>query len=212
MSHNISLPRHRYVWVVPSFVLRDPLRQALVPAVWIGVSVTAGRSIGCHVLLDNGAVVVDLPLHALRGAFAEWEPLALDELVSWDCYGWSAEAWEPPYLSGLACTVLSDDHKWMVDRATMWFCIDHIQDGYSLAPEQHKHLWIVIRTPAGGRIGEKGSHAWIAQGIASLGRVYISCAEIQASIFEIRRKRPANRGAIMGKGNELGDTVGIDDV
>lgn len=145
MSHNISLPRHRYVWVVPSFVLRDPLRQALVPAVWVGVSVTAGRSIGCHVLLENGAVVVDLPLHALRGAFAEWEPLALDELVSWDCYGWNAEAWEPPYLSGLACTVLSDDHKWMVDRATMWFCIDHIQDGYSLAPEQHKHLWIVER-------------------------------------------------------------------
>ena len=23
MSHNISLPRHRYVYVIPSFVLRD---------------------------------------------------------------------------------------------------------------------------------------------------------------------------------------------
>ena len=145
MSHNISLPRHRYVYVVPSFVLRDPLRTALVPAVWIGVSVTAGRSLGCHVLLENGAVVVDLPLHALRGAMVEWAPLPLSELVSWDCYGWSAEAWEPAYLSGLACTILTHDHKWMVDAGTMWFAIDHIQDGYSLAPEQHKHLWIVER-------------------------------------------------------------------
>jgi hypothetical protein len=146
MSHNISLPRHRYVYVIPSFVLRDPLRTALVPAVWIGLSVTAGRSIGCHVLLENGAVVVDLPLHALRGAMVEYAPLPLSEVVSWDCYGNSAEAWEPSYLSGLACTILTDDHKWMVDAGTMWFCVDHVGDGYSLAPEQHKHLWIVERT------------------------------------------------------------------
>lgn len=145
MSHNISLPRHRYVYVVPSFVLRDPLRTALVPAVWIGVSVTAGRSIGCHVLLENGAVVVDLPLHALRGAMVEWAPLPLSELVSWDCYGWSAEAWEPAYLSGLSCGILSANHKEVLDKGTMWFCIDHTGDGYSLAPEQHKHLWIVER-------------------------------------------------------------------
>ena len=145
MSHNISLPRHRYVYVVPSFVLHDALRMALVPAVWIGVSVTAGRSIGCHVLLENGAIVVDLPLHALRGAMVEYSPLPLSEVVSWDCYGWSAEAWEPEYLSGLRCGILSENHKTVLDKGTLWFCIDHIQDGYSLAPEQHKHLWIVER-------------------------------------------------------------------
>ena len=144
MSHNISLPRHRSVGVVPSFVLRDE-KRTLVPAVWIGVSVAAGRSIGCHVLLENGAIVVDLPLHALRGAMVEYTTLSLPELVSWDCYGWSAEAWEPPYLSGLACDILSADHKQKEDRGTLWFCIDHIKDGYSLAPEQHKHLWIVER-------------------------------------------------------------------
>ena len=82
MSHNISLPRHRYVWVVPSFVLRDPMRTALVPAVWVGVSVTAGRSIGCHVLLESGAIVVDLPLHALRGAMVEYTPLEKVMMVS----------------------------------------------------------------------------------------------------------------------------------
>jgi hypothetical protein len=144
MSHNIELPRHRYVWVVPSFVLRGEA-QALIPAVWIGVSVTAGRSIGCHVLLENGALVVDLPLHALRGADGPWIAHDVSELVAWDCYGWSAEAWEPSYLSGLTCDILTEDHKVKTDRGTLWFCIDHIRDGYSLAPEQHKHLWIVER-------------------------------------------------------------------
>jgi hypothetical protein len=148
MSHNISLPRHRYVWVVPSFVLRsfdEHLAFPLMPAVWIGVSVTPGRSLGCHVLLENGAMVVDLPLHALRGAPVRWEPLDLSELVAWDCYGWSAEAWEPSYLSGLACTILSANHKEMVEQGTLWFCLDHVGDGFSLAPDQHKHLWVVER-------------------------------------------------------------------
>lgn len=145
MSHNVSLPRHRYVYVVPSFVLRDPLRTALVPAVWFAVSVTAGRSLGCHVLLENGAVVVDLPLHSLRSEFDEWEPLDLKELVSWDCFGWSAETWEPEYLSGLGCDILSANHKEMIEKGTIWFCLDHIKDGYSLAPEQHKILFIVER-------------------------------------------------------------------
>jgi len=145
MSHNISLPRHRYVYVVPSFVLRDGLRTALVPAVWIGVSVTAGRSIGCHVLLENGAVVVDLPLHALRSQMVTYEPIPLSELVSWDCYGWSAEAWQPEAISGLSCAILSEDHKGVRGKGTMWFAIDHMGDGYSMAPEQHKHLWIVER-------------------------------------------------------------------
>jgi hypothetical protein len=65
--------------------------------------------------------------------------------VAWDCYGWSAEAWEPTYLSGLACTILSADHKAMGDQGTLWFCLDHVGDGFSLAPDQHKHLWVVER-------------------------------------------------------------------
>jgi len=145
VAHNLTLPRHRYVWVVPSFVLRDPLRQALLPAVWYGVSVTPGRSLGCHVLLENGAMVVDLPLHALRGAFVQWAPMALETIVAWDCYGWDAEAWEPPYLTGLDCAILSATHTDTGDRGTLWFCVDHLTDGFALEPSQHKHLWIVER-------------------------------------------------------------------
>jgi hypothetical protein len=148
MSHNISLPTHRYVWVVPSFVLRlydEHLAYPLVPAVWVGVSVTHGRALGCHVLLENGAMVVDLPLHALRSGPGDWSPLALSDLVAWDCYGHSAEVWQPEYLSGLACAILSEDHRSTKGKGTLWFAVDHTGDGFSRTPEQHKHLWVVER-------------------------------------------------------------------
>lgn len=145
MPHNVSLPTHRYVWIVPSFVLRGEHSTALIPAMWVGVSVTPGRALGCHVLLENGALVVDVPLHALRGAMVEYVPLQLSELVAWDCFGWSAEAWQPEVISGLSCAILSEDHKRDMGKGHLWFCIDHIGDGYSLTPEQHKHLWIVER-------------------------------------------------------------------
>lgn len=147
MPHNVTLPQHRYVGVVPTFVSPDGLLEAeLLPAVWFGVSVTPGRSLGCHVLLESGAMVVDLPLHALRAEAGEpWNPVLLSEVVAWDCFGWDAECWQPPYLSGLDCAILSADHRTAMDRGTLWFAIDHLADGFALEPAQHKHLWIVAR-------------------------------------------------------------------
>jgi hypothetical protein len=147
VSHNVELPQHRYVFVVPSFVLRpDDPRTALIPAVWVGCSVQPGRALGCTVLLESGALVVDLPLHALRGAFVTWAPLELPDVVAWDCYGWSAEIWEPSYLSGLPCAILTADHKHATARGSLWFAVDHVGgDGFSLAPDQHKLLYVVER-------------------------------------------------------------------
>lgn len=144
MAHNLTLPTHRYVWVVPTFVLREP-STALIPAVWVGVSVTHGRVLGCHVLLENGAMVVDLPLHALRGADVPWASVDPSAVIAWDCYGSDAELWQPPYLSGLSCAILSADHRTALWRGTLWFAVDHLSDGFSLEPTQHKHLWVVER-------------------------------------------------------------------
>lgn len=148
MPHNISLPTHQYVGIVPPFVLHGGASEAqgLLPAVWIGVSVTPGRSLGCHVLLENGALVVDLPLHALRAsAKPSYQYVELSDVVAWDCYGWDAECWQPSYLHGLDCAILSADHREAVDRGSLWFAIDHLSDGFALEPGQHKHLWVVER-------------------------------------------------------------------
>jgi hypothetical protein len=139
-SHNIALLRHRYVHIRDGYAGPDAHH-----AVWFGVSVTPGRALGCHVLLEVGAVVVDLPLHALA-ATPDAPPIALPDAVQWDSYGWRAEIFEPPYLCGLTCDLLTADHQSLTgQQGSLWFALDHIGDGYSLEPGQHKHLWVIAR-------------------------------------------------------------------
>ncbi len=143
MSHNIDLPRHRYCYVIEAAVLKGGSQEQTLPCVWWGMSATPGRMFGCHILLESGAMVVDLPLHALRHkahATHLWKPW---EAQRWDAYGWSLETYEPAYLSDLRCRVLSADHKAVEDIGELWFAIDHVRDGYSLEPGQHKLHWIV---------------------------------------------------------------------
>lgn len=143
MAHNVALPTHRYVYVIADFVVKDSA-QSLIPAVWFGIGSTPQRSLSCHVLLENGAMIVDLPLHALR-----WKPIdtavELSDAVAWDCYGWNVEVYQPPYISGLSCKLLDKKHHMTTDTGVMWFAIDFIDNGFSDEPSQHKHLWIVAR-------------------------------------------------------------------
>lgn len=144
MAHNLSLPRHRYVWVVSDFVLRDGAPVHLIPAVWFGVSVMPDRMMGCHVVLENGAMVIDLPLHALRHtANGTLERVGPDEVSRWDMYGWDAELFAPPYVTNAMVEVLDRNHQQMDTFGQAWFAVDHTTDGYALEPAQHKHLWVV---------------------------------------------------------------------
>ena len=145
IGHNLALPRHRYVFVRTDSIQPDGNRCTVVPCVWWGVSVTPGRMMGCHVLLESGAMVVDLPLSALHAHpdFGVEEPKPYWEAGVWDCYGWQAEVFCPPFLEDARCEVLSTDHQPMGERGRLWFALDHVADGYSMAPSQHKHLWVV---------------------------------------------------------------------
>jgi hypothetical protein len=144
MAHNLALPQHRYIWVVSSFVLREHQQTHLIPAVWYGVSVTPDRMMGCHVVLENGAMVVDLPLHALRHRDdGTLKPIHADEVALWDMYGSDAEVYAPPYLTNTSVEVLNSFHEKTEQFGQAWFAIDHLTDGYALDPAQHKHLWVV---------------------------------------------------------------------
>jgi len=145
MMHNIDLPQHRYVWVRDVFVHRQPV-GAFVPAVWWGVSSTPGRMLGCHVLLESGAMVLDLPLHALAcRADAPFAALDEEEAQAWDAFGWRIEATQPAFLSGLTAGLLDAQHHATAHHGTLWFAVDWLDNGYSMYPEQHKWLWIVAR-------------------------------------------------------------------
>jgi hypothetical protein len=144
MAHNLSLPIHRYVWVLSSFVLKSDEPVHLIPAVWFGVSVTPDRMMGCHVVLENGAMVIDLPLHALRHtANADLSPQRPSATARWDMYGFDAEIFAPPYMVNTRVQLLDTNHKPTNDYGQAWFAVDHLTDGYALDPAQHKHLWVV---------------------------------------------------------------------
>jgi hypothetical protein len=148
MPHNIDLPTHRYVWVRNWFIYNYAESKEYVPAVWFGMSSHPGRSLGCHVMLDNGATVIDLPLIALASrdlSSKDHVPAApeLSRNVAWDCFGWQAEAYEPDYLSGMTACVLDERHNNIIEEGTAWFAVDWIENGWSHYPEQHKWLWIV---------------------------------------------------------------------
>ena len=150
MPHNIPLPTHRYVWVVPQFVRPEPTGEALIPAVWWGVSVQPNRTLGCHVLLEDGALVVDLPLHALRSDDATPHADELEYVgATWDSYGWDAEVFQCDYLDEMPVSVLSERHGMTDVLGYLWFAVDHVRDGFSKTPAQHKHLWVVA-TMTGG--------------------------------------------------------------
>jgi hypothetical protein len=141
MPHNVSLPTHRYVFVDDAFVHRQPV-GARVPAVWWGVSSDAGRALGCHVLLESGALVLDLPLHALSHLPIA-PTLELQEVCAWDAFGADVELFESPYLSGLTATLLDTQHALTELEGELWFGVDWLRNGWSQYPEQHKHLWVV---------------------------------------------------------------------
>ena len=142
--HNVPLPKHRYVWVDDAFVAKEP-EGKLLPAVWFGVSTHPGRALGCHIMLECGATVIDLPLHCLRSK-ADAPLVERDDEVArsvyWDCFGWDLEIFESPYLSGLWAEIISQDPL-VADGGIAWFAVDWVDNGWSNYPEQHKWLWIV---------------------------------------------------------------------
>ena len=149
MPHNVSLPKHRYVYVYDALVLNSP-EGGFIPAVWFGISSHPGRAIGCHVMLESGAVIVDLPPHAL---FHTRQPhyVPAKPRQTWDCFGWDMEVVEFPYLDGMSCKIRDDGHHKSGLGGQVWFAVDWKDNGYSNYPEQHKLMWCVAHND--GSIG-----------------------------------------------------------
>lgn len=137
MTHNLSLPTHRYVHVRGDEILG---KEGWVPAVWFGVSSTPGRALGCHVILENGAMLSDLPLHWLGTRPHE---TLLESCQAWDCFGYELCVTEINYLNLLTAHILDAKHQELPLRGKSWFSIDWVDNGWSSYPEQHKLLHLL---------------------------------------------------------------------
>ena len=135
-----QLPHHQYVHVDTAFTHRSPETPSL-PAIWFGLVSYPGRAWGCTVLLENGAVYRNLPLHALahtpEGHDFLWQPR---DAQHWDCYGSSFTTLAYDTLRGLECLVKTFD----VQQSGVYVCtLAPMGDAYSAVPAQSKELVLV---------------------------------------------------------------------
>lgn len=145
-AHNVALPQHQYVWVWSPAVRRDDT-SGWEPAVWFGTASHTGRMLGCHLLLEDGATVWDVPLHLVRGEADDTaRPIAPADAQGWDAYGMHHEWAHFSLLTEVDVTVLDRTHQHAEIRGVhTGLVLDYVNDAYSAAPEQHKAHQLILR-------------------------------------------------------------------
>ena len=138
-----QLPHHQYVHVLTAFTHKQPETPS-IPAIWFGLVSYPGRAWGCNVLLENGAVYRNLPLHALahttEGLSVPWGPR---DAQHWDCYGSGFTTLRYDTLRGLECSAKTADTTSLGE----YICtIAPIGDAYSAVPSQSKELVLIALT------------------------------------------------------------------
>jgi hypothetical protein len=130
------LPRHTYCYVEPNtFGNADWLRAA-----WFGLVSHPGRTWGCHVMLECGAVYRNVPLHKLahKPTGTPWDPA---DGQTWDCYGIHFSTTEYPFLEGTRLRTRTRSRQEYV--GTYLFTAIPMLDGFSQEPEQGKEFYFV---------------------------------------------------------------------
>lgn len=103
-----------------------------------GLSAIPSRAWGISLLLENGALVQHVPLHALTFDTDTDHDHPLDHLQVWSCYGYEFTTHEYSALSELAVKVYMKDGIWETGR--YMFTAAPYDDMYSVTPDQHKHF------------------------------------------------------------------------
>lgn len=130
------LLRHRYAYVVP-----DTFGNANWERVaWFGLVSHPGRTWGCHVMLECGAVYRNVPLHRLAHKVndTQWTPA---QAQTWDCYGHEFSVVEYPFLEAVPVKVKLKDKT--EHEGAYLFTVIPMLDGFSLEPEQSKEFYFI---------------------------------------------------------------------
>lgn len=129
-----SLPHHGYCLVDRAYTRKSG--SGFEPCVWFGLRSYPTRAWGCHVMLECGAVVRDLPLHALAHG-EDPQPWTVKQAQTWDCYGWGFSLHAYNYLSGLQARAKCNGLEF---GGSYLFTAMPIGDGYTADPGQSKEF------------------------------------------------------------------------
>ena len=132
------IPRQHYVWIDSSFTHEEP--QGFVEAVWVGLTAIPARCWGINAILrEGGALYRNIPPH-----FVSFEkqsvPWSLGQAQLWNCYGWNFTTLENEHLSGLRVSAWIDGKLF---GGEYLFSAAHIDDSYSMTPEQDKEFFFI---------------------------------------------------------------------
>ena len=133
-----ELPRHIYCFVDSTYTHNEP--QGFLPCVWFGLVSYPGRTWGCTVMLECGAIYRNVPAHAIAFNKFPTELWSADEAQTWDCYGERFTTLEYKYLAGLDCKVKCKDAAY---EGKYLFTAAPIGDGFSAYPEQAKEFCFI---------------------------------------------------------------------
>lgn len=130
------LPRHTYCYVEPNTFGNEKWERVA----WFGLVSHPGRTWGCHVMLECGAVYRNVPLHRLahRETVTGWTPC---EGQTWDCYGHHFSVVEYPFLEAVPVIVRLRSKTELTGR--YMFTAIPMLDGFSLEPEQSKEFYFI---------------------------------------------------------------------
>lgn len=135
-THAGALITHQYVWIEPDAIGK----HGWLRGVWFGITCFPGRAFGCHILLENGAVYRNVPLHqisAVEGA-PTW---SASQAQTWDAYGYQFSIIEYPFLANMNARVCLQDSTEV--NGHYLFTLVPVGDPYSAAPEQSKEFYFV---------------------------------------------------------------------
>ena len=131
-----DLPVHQYVNVDAGAISDGPQH-----GVWFAVQCNVGGVYGGHVLLDNGALYRNIPLHLLSHPQVVTQSVVTrsvahrpGDLQLWDCYSEKCEVVEYDYLRGLQVRSTSGQ------TGTYLATIIPTEDSFSRHPEQAKEF------------------------------------------------------------------------
>lgn len=151
---NASIPQHRYGYVCREILygLDAQYVGQYEPCVLFGVTSIPSRALHFSILCESGAQWARIPLHLVRHeapkADAPVHPLY--ELQHWDSHGYEFGVTQYQFLREMACRFRTTDGAMV--PASYWFTLDHVQNGWSDYPPEHKCYHVLLLEDGSGQI------------------------------------------------------------
>lgn len=150
---NASLP-HRYGYVAREILygLDPAMVNQYEPCVIFGASSLPSRAWHFSILCESGAQWAHIPLHLLRHERPEADAPRhpLHELQHWDCHGYQFAVVRYDYLREMSCRFRLTTGAWV--PATYWCTLDHVENGWSDYPPEHKCYHLLTLDDGSGQI------------------------------------------------------------